>query len=213
MSYFIENGVLNVSIEEIAAVDYSTVSDREAWREAALQFWEQLQAVNAENERLLKELDNAEKMAERAADKISRIDIIGQNGNTGEHYEPVMHYGKPVGWEGLCTWGRVEAWLPCEVKADGLYIDEVREPIGLNLSDIKFRELPSVDDPVNNPKHYQFAPGIEAIQVIEAILTTEQFRGYLVGNALKYRLRAGDKGDALQDIAKANWYQAKARGL
>lgn len=73
--------------------------------------------------------------------------------------------------------------------------------------------VPQQDDPVNNPKHYQFAPGIEAIDVIEAILTTEQFRGYCIGNALKYRLRAGDKGDTQQDIDKSKWYQNRARSL
>ena len=73
--------------------------------------------------------------------------------------------------------------------------------------------VPQQEDPVNNPKHYQFAPGIEAIDVIEAILTTEQFRGYCIGNALKYRLRAGDKGDTQQDIDKSKWYQNRARSL
>lgn len=73
--------------------------------------------------------------------------------------------------------------------------------------------VPQQDDPVNNPKHYQFAPGIEAIDVIESILTTEQFRGYCIGNALKYRLRAGDKGDTQQDIDKSKWYQNRARTL
>lgn len=68
-------------------------------------------------------------------------------------------------------------------------------------------------DMVNKPKRYDFAPGIEAIDVIEATLTTEQFKGFLIGNALKYRLRAGDKGDALQDIEKAKWYQDRARKL
>ena len=68
-------------------------------------------------------------------------------------------------------------------------------------------------DPVSKPKHYDFAPGIEAIDVIEATLTTEQFKGYLIGNSLKYRLRAGDKDDALQDIAKAKWYQDRVRKI
>ena len=63
-----------------------------------------------------------------------------------------------------------------------------------------------VDDPVNRPKHYQLAPGVEAIDIIRATLTPEQYKGYLLGNLLKYRLRAGNKGDALQDLAKANWY-------
>lgn len=77
-----------------------------------------------------------------------RIDVIGQNGNTGEHY-----------------------------------------------------------DMVNKPKHYDFAPGIEAIDVIESTLTPEQFKGFLIGNMLKYRLRAGEKGDVIRDILKANWYR------
>ena len=62
-------------------------------------------------------------------------------------------------------------------------------------------------DPVNNPKHYAIAPDVEAIDIIRASLTPEQFKGYLLGNFLKYRLRAGDKGDLQQDIDKSNWYK------
>ena len=64
-------------------------------------------------------------------------------------------------------------------------------------------------DPVNNPKHYAIAPNIEAIDIIKASLTPEQFKGYLLGNFLKYRLRAGDKGDLQQDIDKSNWYRER----
>ena len=66
------------------------------------------------------------------------------------------------------------------------------------------------NDLVNNPKHYQlFADGTEAIEIIQATLSREEFMGYLKGNALKYRLRAGEKGDLQQDIDKANWYKNK----
>lgn len=64
-------------------------------------------------------------------------------------------------------------------------------------------------DPVNHPKHYAIAPGVEAIDIIKASLTPEQFEGYLLGSFLKYRLRAGDKDDLQQDIAKSNWYRNK----
>lgn len=64
-------------------------------------------------------------------------------------------------------------------------------------------------DPVNHPKHYAIAPGVEAIDIIKASLTPEQFEGYLLGNFLKYRLRAGDKDDLQQDIAKSNWYRER----
>ena len=63
------------------------------------------------------------------------------------------------------------------------------------------------DDPVNHPKHYKIAPEVEAIDIIRASLTPEQFKGYLLGNFLKYRLRAGDKGDLNQDIDKSNFYK------
>ena len=62
-------------------------------------------------------------------------------------------------------------------------------------------------DEVNHPKHYMLFPDMEAIDVIQAVLTPEEFRGYCRGNALKYRLRAGDKGPAEKCISKSRWYQ------
>ena len=62
-------------------------------------------------------------------------------------------------------------------------------------------------DEINNPAHYQLFPDTEAIDVIKAALTPAEFIGYLKGSALKYRLRAGDKGPATRCIGKAHWYQ------
>lgn len=62
-------------------------------------------------------------------------------------------------------------------------------------------------DEINNPAHYQLFPDVEAIDVIKAALTPAEFIGYLKGSALKYRLRAGDKGPAAKCIGKAHWYQ------
>lgn len=64
-------------------------------------------------------------------------------------------------------------------------------------------------DPVNNPKHYDLFPGQQSIDVIRAALTPEEFIGFCKGNTLKYRLRAGAKGDASQDLKKADWYAAR----
>lgn len=60
-----------------------------------------------------------------------------------------------------------------------------------------------------NPKHYDLFPGNQAIDVIQAALTPEEFNGYLKGNVLKYRLRAGRKGDPLIDLGKSEWYRDK----
>ena len=64
-----------------------------------------------------------------------------------------------------------------------------------------------MSDPVNHPSHYQVLPDLEAIDIIKKILTEEEFLGYLKGNFLKYRLRAGEKDDLEQDIATSNWYR------
>lgn len=64
-----------------------------------------------------------------------------------------------------------------------------------------------MSDAVHKPNHYQlFADGTEAIDVIRAALTPEEFAGYCKGNVLKYRLRAGKKDALEQDIAKAETY-------
>ena len=63
-------------------------------------------------------------------------------------------------------------------------------------------------DPVDHPAHYDLFPDLEVVDAIRALLTPEEFRGYLKGNILKYRLRAGKKDDKLvQDIGKAMKYE------
>lgn len=71
----------------------------------------------------------------------------------------------------------------------------VQEPVVAGLSDA-----------VNSPKHYQFFPDLEAIEIIARSMTQEQFYGYCLGNRLKYRLRAGNKDKLEQDIAKSDKY-------
>lgn len=59
-------------------------------------------------------------------------------------------------------------------------------------------------DPVNNPAHYKWLPnGTEVIDI------TENF-DFLVGNVLKYILRAEHKGKPLEDMKKARWYLDRA---
>ena len=53
--------------------------------------------------------------------------------------------------------------------------------------------------------HYD-AGGIEAISIIRAKLTSEQYEGYLLGNALKYALRMNFRGDFDRDLEKIQYY-------
>lgn len=55
-------------------------------------------------------------------------------------------------------------------------------------------------DPVNNPAHYTSHPsGVEAITIAEHC-------NFCRGNAIKYIMRAGLKGDEIEDLEKAAWY-------
>lgn len=50
---------------------------------------------------------------------------------------------------------------------------------------------------------------IQPWTAMEAWMTPEQFEGFLRGNAIKYLARAGKKGDALEDVKKAQHYLLK----
>ena len=76
--------------------------------------------------------------------------------------------------------------------------------IDVPIVDVTLNE--SMNDAVHHPQHYTL-PGltIESVDVIRAVLTPEEFKGWCKGNALKYSLRAGRKDPAkeVQDLAKA----------
>lgn len=75
---------------------------------------------------------------------------------------------------------------------------------GVSVADVKPTD--TMNDAVHHPSHYTL-PGltIESVDVIRAVLTPEEFKGWCKGNALKYSLRAGRKDPAkeVQDLAKA----------
>jgi hypothetical protein len=64
------------------------------------------------------------------------------------------------------------------------------------------------EDMVNEPPHYKNGK-IECIVAMEAMLTPEEFIGYLRGNAFKYMWRYRNKGKAHEDLQKAQWYLSR----
>ncbi len=59
-------------------------------------------------------------------------------------------------------------------------------------------------DAVNNPSHYTTG-GIECIDAMQAMLSREEFIGYLRGNIFKYQWRYQHK-NGIEDLKKAQWY-------
>ena len=61
-----------------------------------------------------------------------------------------------------------------------------------------------VIDMVNSPPHYKLnGLDIESVDVIRAVLTAEEFRGWCKGNAIKYLMRLGKKDKEIQDVRKS----------
>jgi hypothetical protein len=58
--------------------------------------------------------------------------------------------------------------------------------------------------------HYKDMP-MQPWEVMETIMTREEFVGFLKGNVLKYSMRAGQKLGASDDAEKARHYQQKLR--
>lgn len=60
-------------------------------------------------------------------------------------------------------------------------------------------------DMVNQPPHYQLPSGMEVADIIQTVLSTEEYAGFCKGNVLKYLMRAEKKGGK-EDYEKAAWY-------
>ena len=69
-------------------------------------------------------------------------------------------------------------------------------------------------DGIYKPSHYTEGLPAEAIEIIEAVVSGDsglsEKQRFLVGNALKYLLRAGKKGNPDEDLLKAANYCHRA---
>lgn len=57
-----------------------------------------------------------------------------------------------------------------------------------------------------NPSHYKVEGLPEAIDIMNHLMTPEQFEGFLWGNIMKYAYRFGRKGDKGETAGKIAWY-------
>lgn len=59
---------------------------------------------------------------------------------------------------------------------------------------------------IDKKSSYYDAGGISTMDIIKAKLTDEQFKGFLLGNQIKYSCRLNHKGDPKRDAEKAANY-------
>lgn len=84
-----------------------------------------------------------------------------------------------------------------EDGASGVFLHQQLEPVADTAG-------------ATNPNHYKVG-GMEVIDILRAKLTAEEFKGFLVGNALKYLFRCDHK-NGQEDLDKALWYVTMLAG-
>ena len=96
-----------------------------------------------------------------------------------------------------------EEWNKVNRKKDWEWMDEVSNdhPFFGDKPDNK-------PDMVNRPAHYNNGK-MECIDAIHGMLTHDEYIGYLRGNALKYNWRCRYKGQPIEDLRKARWYEER----
>lgn len=117
-------------------------------------------------------------------------------------------------------------YCDCELKRPSGFVLELPvgncgvRPYALNNNKVsdgmldKALEIIGVDDDEEpkkdmiNPDHYKVHAN-ECVDEIRAMLTPEEFKGFLKGNFLKYRYRSGHKDDPEQEAKKSDWYMNK----
>ena len=64
-----------------------------------------------------------------------------------------------------------------------------------------------------NPSHYKVEGLPEAIDIMNHLMTPEQFEGFLWGNIMKYAYRFGRKGDKGETAGKIAWYSDQLKAV
>lgn len=64
---------------------------------------------------------------------------------------------------------------------------------------------------LTNPSYYNVEGASQPIEDMEALMTPEQFEGFLWGNIIKYSKRFGRKGDKILTLGKIIWYAERLK--
>ena len=104
-----------------------------------------------------------------------------------------------------------DEWLLCNGAGSTFYINKGECSEVTDLSPPKVNDIPSKSPRYNKrkEKHYELWSNTEALDVMKATLSHEEFIGFLKGNILKYQLRLGSKpGESIEkDQEKIKTYK------
>ena len=89
------------------------------------------------------------------------------------------------------------------------------EEFDTQFDDMLQKAEASLPHPLLNPdsKHYQMIDGVEAIERMEQMYSLEDRMAWAKINAMKYRLRLGNKDEVLKEAIKILGYEAYYKHL
>lgn len=99
--------------------------------------------------------------------------------------------------------------IECPLNRNTVTLGDIRERDRRNKPE-QVKDKPQDIEDVHTPSHYMLFEDVESIQVIARTMTVSEFKGFCLGNVLKYRLRAGKKSELAtveKDLAKADFYK------
>lgn len=132
--------------------------------------------------------------------------------NAKENHIPVIKAGKRMfrfPYYALKEWKKMHADLlkdwrgknkDCQALLNNLPIS----PVPLFADEDKKEDL-------TNPSYYNVEGASQPIEDMEALMTPEQFEGFLWGNIIKYSKRFGRKGDKILTLGKIIWYAERLK--
>lgn len=66
-----------------------------------------------------------------------------------------------------------------------------------------------MNEKINHPKHYNRENSIECIDEMIEVFGINYVKAFCLCNVWKYRYRAGQKEDSVEDLKKSDWYMRK----
>ena len=99
-------------------------------------------------------------------------------------------------------------WSPFDPKDAEKVLPDILHELGEDEEE----DNKKVEDAIN-PSHYKVDGLPEAIDIMNHLMTPEQFEGFLWGNIMKYAYRFGRKGDKGETAGKIAWYANQLKAV
>ena len=98
-------------------------------------------------------------------------------------------------------------------ETGGSEVGQIAGGINYDISDEDDESTVERMEDAINPAHYKVEGIPEAIDIMNHLMTPEQFEGFLWGNIMKYAYRFGRKGDKGETAGKIAWYANQLKAV